>query len=536
MSAPGGENQGLDKLKALLLGEETRRLGDVETVAQRVDGYVGDKSRLEAATADILVDAFRKAEVTQHKELAGALAPAIITAIQSEIRNSKDMMIEALYPITGRLVTAAVAGAFRDLVESLNQRIDRLVSANVWRLRLRAWTTGRSMAEVALAETDSASLKQALLLERGSGRVIASWPERPNDGDHKELTSGLIAAITEFATAVFADSGGELRMLDLGSSHVFLRASAQVIAAAEFSGALSQARERRLDETFLRIVEAHGKDERAIGANELGEELADALKEEPRKPASKTPLMLLCAAVAALAIWAAIDPVTRMLRERRIDSAFAVALSARQGLAEYPLRLVVDHNAELVILRGLAPNESEPQALLEEVAPAAQPYRVERDVKVVALESDNQRAVAQLQAALTETKSTIDALRAQADGAPAKLQRVIDSFAIFFTEQDALADPVAAGAGLDELAKLLNETGDKLRVVGYADEVGAAGSNRVVSRRRAEKIVAMLVERGVAREKLAAVPRATLVPIADAGVRSRRVVFERPYDGEFAIQ
>ena len=67
MAAPGGENQGFEKLKALLLGDAVDRLDAIETQARRVDAYVGDKSRLEAATADILVEAFRKAEVARHK-------------------------------------------------------------------------------------------------------------------------------------------------------------------------------------------------------------------------------------------------------------------------------------------------------------------------------------------------------------------------------------------------------------------------------------------------------------------------------------
>ena len=117
MAAPGGEKENFEKLRALLLGDSFARLDSIETQARRVDAYVGDKSRLEAAVADILVEAFHKAEVTRHKELASAVAPLVVAAIQSEIRNSKDMMVEALYPITGRLVTAAVANAFRDLAE-----------------------------------------------------------------------------------------------------------------------------------------------------------------------------------------------------------------------------------------------------------------------------------------------------------------------------------------------------------------------------------------------------------------------------------
>ena len=455
-------------------------------------------------------------------------------------------MVEALYPITGRLVTAAVANAFRDLVESLNQRIDAMISADVWRLRLRALATGRSLAEVALAEADSANVKRALLLERGSGRVLASWPRETQGDDHDELTSGLIAAITEFAATVYADRGGELRMLDLGSSHVFLRASARVIAAAEFAGKLSGARERRLDEAFLKIVEAHEKDEQTPSAAALGDELGEALKEGPAKPASKTPLIVVGCAVAALALWAAFDPATRALRDYRISKAYAEAMKAHPGLADFPLRLEIDHMDQRVVLRGLSADDSEPQALLDAIAPAALPYRVERDVKTVAaadsVRVESRRAearLAQLQSELERSAASLDRLRAELGAAPLRLRRLIDHFAVFFTEQETFVDPAAANAGLDELARLLKSSDEEVRVVGYADEVGTAASNRAVSRRRAEKVVAMLVERGVARDRLVIVPRSTLVPIAESGVgasRSRRVAFEHAYDGEFGIR
>ena len=176
MSADGPDDKRFVELRSLLLGEDFRRLDEVTARVEKIDAHVGDSKRLETATAEVLVEAFRKAEVAHHRELASAVAPLIVSAIRSEIKNSKEMMVEALYPITGRLVTAAVAAAFRDLVEHLNSRIDRLMSANVWRLRMRALMTGRTMAEVAMAESGVANLKQALLLERGSGRVLANWP------------------------------------------------------------------------------------------------------------------------------------------------------------------------------------------------------------------------------------------------------------------------------------------------------------------------------------------------------------------------
>jgi len=381
MSTARGDDEGFQRLRSILLGDETHRLEIVESRVERIDAidarlekidaFVGDDRRLEAATAQILVEAFHRAEIERHRELANALAPLVVAAIRAEIKNSKEMMVEALYPITGRLVTAAVSGAFRDLVEGLNRRIDELVSAHSWRLRFRAIATGRSMAEVALAEADAGALKRALLLERGSGRVLASWPDAATEAGQDDLASGLIAAITEFAATVYADRRGELRMLDLGASHVFLRASARVIVAAEFSGELSGARERRLDDAFLSIVEAHERDEAGFSTRAMSEPLEEALRDEPSKPASKKPVIVAGAIAAALAVWFSIGPVTRAWRESRIRGAFDAAMAARGSLADFPLRLEVDHAGARAVVRGLAADESEPQAIVDAIAPSA---------------------------------------------------------------------------------------------------------------------------------------------------------------------
>jgi outer membrane protein OmpA-like peptidoglycan-associated protein len=538
MSGAEADRESFDRLKSLIMGDDFRRLGEIEQELRRVDGYVGDKSRLEAATAEVLVDALRKAEVSRHKELAGVIAPLIVAAIRSEIRNSKDMMVEALYPITGRLVTAAVANAFAELIESLNRRIDEMVSTNVWRLRLRALMTGRSMAEVALAEAEKvARLKRALLLERGSGRVLTAWPTAAvESGSQNELTSGLIAAITEFAATVYADRGGELRMLDLGANHVFLRASARLIVAAEFSGELSKSAERQLDAVFLAIVELQEKSEEAIDGQTLADGLGEALKIRSGELSSKTPLKIVAAGVAILAIWAIYKPALRALRDYRIETAYAAAHAAEPSLAEYPLRLEVDHEKQRVTLHGLAADEDGPQRIISKIAPAAEPYRVERDVAALATAA----ALGALRQDLEQSQATLRRMEEQAEAPGAQLNRLIEHFAVFFNRQDNLADPAAVNPRLDELADLIKKAGVNLRVVGYADPVtGSQARNMTVSRQRAEKVAALLVERGVPRARIAVLARSTLEPLTDFSLnpnRSRRVVFERPFEGEFDIR
>ncbi|MCC0002602.1 MAG: OmpA family protein [Methylobacteriaceae bacterium] len=520
MNRPAGQSEfEFDRLKHLLLAPETDRLTASEARIDALDQRVGTPDRLEAATSEILVEAFRKAEIARHRELAGAVAPVVVAAIRNEIKNSKDMMVEALYPITGRLVTAAVANAFRDLVADLNERLDRSLSTRYWRLRFRSMITGRPLSELALAEAQRPELRRLLLLERGSGRLVAAWHADDETDDQSELVSGLIAAITEFASSVYGSRSGELRTLDLGQARVFLRGAPVYLVAAECAGALRPEHEREVDDAFLSLVSRidHAPDDATPALAHMAETLFQ--QRLPAEKKSSLPLVLVGAALLALLAWWASGPILRGLHERRIDAAFAQALTAHPDLDAFPLRVTVDHAARTVTLAGLAPSDADSHALVDAIKGVAAPYKVVahtasvgsvaqlRDMsrredalggelnkidqelsalgkqlsdararidangvgldavgpQIAAVGAADREAIGKTEAAMRalrmETRAVRDKLAALETAATptarAKAQALASRTAIYFARDDAFADPALAARRADEIAAAL---------------------------------------------------------------------------------
>jgi len=381
MAGATGESNEVERLKALLFGEERDRLAATTDRVDHLETWIGDAPKLENAVARILVEAFKRAELDRHRDLAMAVAPVVVAAIRAEIVNSRDMMVEALYPITGRLVTAAVANAFRDLIGAINQRIDALTSGDQWRLRAKALASGRSMAEVALAEARGAQCVRALLIERGGGRLLAQWRPHGAPEDNPDLIGGLIAAVTEFASAVFADRRGELRNLDLGASRVYLRASSRVILAAEMVGAVTPEQERTIDARFLALVDRNDR-----GDSLVDRDLADVAAPTPVKRAATRRLRwVVVGIVAAVCLGLALrGPVYRWRKSADVDEAFASAKASDARLAAYPLAVAEDFEANTVDVRGLAPSRDDVRKLVEALAPAAAPLVVTPHIEIVA--------------------------------------------------------------------------------------------------------------------------------------------------------
>ncbi len=449
MAAPGGQAGEIDKLKALLFSPESARLAAAEAHIDALESRVGDAPRLEAATAEILVDALRRAEVAQHRELAAAIAPVVVAAIRSEIHNSKDMMVEALYPITGRLVAAAVANAFRELIESINRRLDALVSTNQWKLRVKSLTSGRPMAEIALSQAMGANFQRILLFERGSGILLSNWSANAGRAENPELISGMIAAISEFAASVLSSQHGELRTLDLGASQVFLRASSQIVLAAETAGDLSRNDQHALDAAFLDLVDRHDRGE-TIGPADLaalGEHFGEPGSVDAR--AGKSMVGIAAAVLALLVGLALIIPILHWQREAAIARALERVRAANPALRAYPLHYEVDNSAGKVLLQGLAGSPADAAKAIAAVTAGATPYQVIPDIAIVASEAQLQASAAQASA----LKARIQDLESRTAAALTEIRGELKSGIA-----GKSSDVAAVGGAVEALSARLAET------------------------------------------------------------------------------
>lgn len=578
----------LARLKDLLLRPEANRLERLQATVDSLDERLGSKARLEIATADILVDAFRQTEVRQHRELARAVAPVVVAAIQSEIRNSRDMMVEALYPITGRLVAAAVADAFRSLVTTINQRVDTMMSMRLWRLRIKAWLTRRPFSELLLAVASRPHLRRILFLERGSGALLGSWADDPNGNERSDLVSGMIAAITEFSSSAFEHQSGELRTIDMGASRILLHTSARTITAGEFTGPLHPGDEQAAHEIFARLAEHHDEtapahsDELAHAAQQINAltEPADASK------GSNLGIWIVLALLLAIAGYFTWRTWARTSFENTIQSAFAAEVQSRPLTKAYPLSLRIDHDTRQISLSGLAPSPEDAEAMRKAVQAKVADYNLQSDIAIVVSQDAAARGMTQMQAQVQTLQSslqtTIEAQTKALSGVNAELEKLRQSLqgqqpviadintqigalsntvesriqelqkltsdprvmaerfmqrnAIFFDHDAVLRDPAIAAKTIETLATMLRAANMKIRVVGYSSESGSNAINRRVAQERTALLVRMLGEQGIEAARIVVATRPIANPIDDSadgnGNSNRRVEFEPLFEGE----
>ncbi len=143
------------RLKELLFDQESRELDALATRIEALHQRVGSEEKLQRSVAEVLDGALIEAEVARHNELAGAMAPMVLRTLRAEMRSPQmqDQIASVMYPRMGDMVRRYVASAVRDMMQQINRRLELGLSQNRVALWFRSVTTGRPMAELALAET-----------------------------------------------------------------------------------------------------------------------------------------------------------------------------------------------------------------------------------------------------------------------------------------------------------------------------------------------------------------------------------------------
>lgn len=359
----------------------------LEAVTERA----GSDQRLEASVARVVDGALRRAEVDKHVAVSDAMAPLVVRTIKTEIRNSQDELVEALYPMTGRMVKAYVASAMADLM----QQIDRKLKSNPLMLRLKSLTTGRSMAELALSETQALAIEEVYLIRRGTGELLGRWPDAPARSNRDQVMSGVLTAINDFSAEAFKEDGSALRHIDLEASQVFLRASPTYLLAVRCSGQAHADIERIIDDEFLVAIERHhdmlaaeeagtapaggAQPSRSAYLGDLAGRLVrrvDEKQEELSRPAfGLSPLRLAVLFIGLpLAAWAGWI-ASENFKTARVRSVAQRVIETSTEIKGYPVTLDVEPWGRALTVSGLTPSNTAREDVvtrLHELLPATE--------------------------------------------------------------------------------------------------------------------------------------------------------------------
>jgi len=155
----------------------------------------------------------------------------ITQTIKTQIRDSQDEVVDALYPIMGKLIKKAIVSEIKKLSDSINEKVKRTFSFKEY---FKRKVSGINEGDVALQEAFKPALEEIFIIEKDSGILLGN--HSTGNIANKDMVSGMLTAIKSFAEDAFAKEGQDLEDIKFETFHIALHNFNTIYIAMAISG------------------------------------------------------------------------------------------------------------------------------------------------------------------------------------------------------------------------------------------------------------------------------------------------------------
>lgn len=240
------EDEKLQLLRDILLVDD-RTVADaitqrIETITETIE----TKEKL-SEKVDPIIEEKLKAFVA---DIPTRLGPAITKTLKEEVANSKDAVVEALYPIMGQMIKKYIAAELKRFSEEVNNKVNNAFSFETVRRKIRAKFSGKSESEVLLSELDRPVINEIFAIQKGSGILLGSY--NPNSMVDKDMVSGMLTAIKSFVEDAFQGETQNLESIDYETYSIHIQNFHSYYIAVVISGTYTNSFENKLENSLLK--------------------------------------------------------------------------------------------------------------------------------------------------------------------------------------------------------------------------------------------------------------------------------------------
>jgi len=211
------EQDKIEILKDILFADE-HEIG--EKMAQRLE--LLEQTIQEREKLSEKVDPIIAFQINEFKEsIPETLGPVITETLKKQIKINKDAVVDALYPILGKMVKKYVAQEMKLLSEKMNKQFS---ISSIFKRKFKSSVTGQDENELMFDGLASTRVEQVLLIEKDSGILKASY-SKSNTMD-EEMVSGMLTAIKSFVEDAFNQRNQDLESIEYELYQIHLQSFA----------------------------------------------------------------------------------------------------------------------------------------------------------------------------------------------------------------------------------------------------------------------------------------------------------------------
>jgi hypothetical protein len=237
------------ELRKILLEEDEIKQGVLQQKIEKLDTEFNSKESLAHKMEPIIEDKFTY--LRQHfPELFG---PAITESIRIQIREAKDEVVEALYPIMGKLIQKYLLMELEVLSEKIDRQLEKAFSLEGWMIQVKVWFGGVKYSQHLIQQATHFEIEEAFVIAQDSGILLGSYSQ--NKSIDPDMVAGMLTAIKAFVKDAFTAETQELETIAYETYKIIIKNFKSYYIAAVISGVVTTSSKKALDHAMLDFSE-----------------------------------------------------------------------------------------------------------------------------------------------------------------------------------------------------------------------------------------------------------------------------------------
>ena len=217
------EEDKLQILKDILFEEDAAYVERIANRVEQLEDTFNDREKLSTKVEPIVhqeLDEFKTS-------IPDTLGPAITAALKEEIGKNRDQVVDALFPILGKMIKKYIAQEINKLSEKISQQLG-------FRQKVRSWFGGSKEKKNVVDNLIPAHIEQVLLIEKDSGLLKASYSNAETIDE--EMISGMLTAIKKFVEDAFRQKEQNLELIEYELYTIHLQSFQRYYMAVAVAG------------------------------------------------------------------------------------------------------------------------------------------------------------------------------------------------------------------------------------------------------------------------------------------------------------
>ncbi|MEM6801831.1 MAG: hypothetical protein AAF696_10545 [Bacteroidota bacterium] len=258
----------LVELRSLLTSDDSEVK---EEMLQRIDS-LQKEIRDEDLFEEKIKPHFEKNIAYLQENYPNLFGKYMATAIKAQIRDSQDEIIDALYPIIGKLIAKYIRAEIDRISQRVDQRLDDPFSGI--KLRVKAFFSGVSYDEMLMRESAQAVLEEIFVIRKEDGLLMGHFSLE--DVSHPDMIAGMLTGIKSFIEHAFEKTSQELETLEYENHTILIFNFQSFYFAAVEQGPIKAEFKERLRNSIFSFCEEH----EVIADQSLNKAVIDSLSLE----------------------------------------------------------------------------------------------------------------------------------------------------------------------------------------------------------------------------------------------------------------